>query len=132
MKTPRFCPYCREEVRRTRPWYRNAPDVEFPVTQTPIDGDDIAEYDPMDGVDEMIMAMPCRHSFEADRWDRYKVACVTYSGLVDEIRRSLDMGKVVLLRDALDSSDIELRARCEETCETMERTPPKGVLTHDV
>lgn len=131
MKTPRFCPYCRDEIARTRHWYRDAPEVDYPVS-APVDSSDIGDVDVMGGVDEMVMAMPCRHSFEAERWDRYRTACFTYSGLVDEIRRSLDMGKVVLLRDALDSSDIELRARCEETCETMERTPPKGVLANDV
>jgi|GEM_PF-5463953 len=129
MSTPKHCPYCFGNVERTRYWYRDAHDIE-PASITPPECHaDLPGMAPIEcEMDEMVMVMPCGHSFEAGRWFDYAEACQLYTFTLDELSQVISTGAASVLSEDLDAHDITVRMSAEECCETMERTAPSGVF----
>jgi hypothetical protein len=106
-------------VEGTRCWYRD----NLNLNPTPTH-----ELDPESEPDEMVLVLPCEHSFESRLWDDFGVQYINYNSAIDKVLANSDNPEVIRMKADLNTAERNLRV----ICETMDRTPPKGVSSGDV
>lgn len=127
MRTPKCCPYCSLVVEGTRCWYRDNLNLNLNLNPTPTH-----ELDPESEPDEMVLVLPCEHSFESRLWDDFGVQYINYNSAIDKVLANSDNPEVIRMKADLNTAERNLRVICETICETMDRTPPEGVSSGDV